>query len=153
MEIRSPVRVTHRHTQRVPAPSADVFPLLCPVREKDWIPGWGPRLVISESGVAEEGAVFFTEVEGHEATWVITDHDPEGGRIRMIQLVPDLVLIQLDIVVRPVGDEGTECDVAYTYTALSDSGEAFVGARTPEQHKEFLARDWVLLNQYLERAP
>jgi len=31
----------------------DVFPLLCPVLELKWAPGWMPEMVISQSGVVE----------------------------------------------------------------------------------------------------
>ena len=151
MDIQSPVRVTHRYAHRVGAPPAEVFPLLCPVRERDWIPDWNPRLVISESGVAEEGAVFFTDVEDREATWLITEHDAASGRIRMVQLVPGLVLIDLEILVSAAGG-GTECDIVYTYTALSDEGEAWVAARTPEWFAGFIS-EWNLLNDYFANVP
>ena len=37
------------------APPDRVFPLLCPVREYDWIDGWECRMVYAETGVAELG--------------------------------------------------------------------------------------------------
>jgi hypothetical protein len=54
-------RVAHEYTQTNPAAPERVFPLLCPVREADWIPGWRYKLIYSESGVAELGCVFTTE--------------------------------------------------------------------------------------------
>ena len=53
-------RVSHEYTQTNDAPPEKVFPLLCPVREADWVPGWQYRLIYSESGVAEDGCVFST---------------------------------------------------------------------------------------------
>ena len=61
MNIRPPNRVTHTYTQRLVAPPAAVFPLLCPVREADWIDGWNPLLVLSHSGLAEPDCVFVTD--------------------------------------------------------------------------------------------
>lgn len=51
-----------------------IFPLLCPVLEYDWVPGWECELVYTESGVAESGAVFRTERErdGGLDTWVVS---------------------------------------------------------------------------------
>jgi hypothetical protein len=38
-------RVVHEFTQTNPAAPEKVFPLLCPVREGDWLPGWKYRLI------------------------------------------------------------------------------------------------------------
>lgn len=63
--IRSP-RITRHYTQRIEAPPARVFPLLCPVREADWLEGWGEivEMVHSDSGLAEDGCVFLTRPPG-----------------------------------------------------------------------------------------
>ena len=53
-------RVVHEFTQTNPATPEKVFPLLCLVREDDWLPGWKYRLIYSDSGVAELGCVFTT---------------------------------------------------------------------------------------------
>ena len=45
-----------------------VFPLLCPVREADWIDGWNPVLVLTQSGFAEQDCVFITDAKVHDAT-------------------------------------------------------------------------------------
>ena len=41
----------------VDAPPEVVFPLLCPVREYEWLEDWTCEMVFSESGVAEEDCV------------------------------------------------------------------------------------------------
>ena len=48
----------------VPATPDRVFPLLCPVREYEWIPGWECDVLHSVSGVAEEDCVFRTRFPG-----------------------------------------------------------------------------------------
>ncbi len=62
-------------------PCKDVFQLLCPVREDDWIPGWREqrRIVYTESGFAELGCVFTTTGQHHlmgRATWVNNIYKP-----------------------------------------------------------------------------
>ena len=101
-----------------------MFPLLCPVRERDWLPRWDPVLVLSESGLAERGAVFITEVEGYEAIWVIAEHDSEVGRIAMVEIVTGLVAIELNIQVDSAGVSETDCIISYVYTALSPEGDS-----------------------------
>src|SRR2546427_12204443 len=53
-------RVTHEYTQTNDAPPEIVFPMLCPVREADWVPGWQYKMIYSKSGMAEAGCVFTT---------------------------------------------------------------------------------------------
>jgi hypothetical protein len=60
MKIVKPNRVTRTYTQNLVGAPIAVFPLLCPVREADWIDGWSPPLVVTNSGVAEPDCVFTT---------------------------------------------------------------------------------------------
>ena len=53
MQVTPPRRVRHSYLQRLVRPPREVFPLLCPVREAEWIPGWNPRLVASFSSPSE----------------------------------------------------------------------------------------------------
>jgi hypothetical protein len=56
-----------------------VFPLLCPIREYEWLPGWSCRMVHSATGVAEKNAVFHTtEILGRTAVWTTVTYDPNG---------------------------------------------------------------------------
>lgn len=54
-----------------------VFPLLCPVKEYDWIPTWQCNLIYSKSGYAELGCVFstdFGDTSGLEI-WVVSAYE------------------------------------------------------------------------------
>ncbi len=55
MKISRPNRITRSYTQSLVAPPEKVMPLLCPVMEAEWIDGWDPVLVLSDSGVVEPG--------------------------------------------------------------------------------------------------
>jgi hypothetical protein len=61
MRVTKPNHVTRTFTQQLVAEPSKVFPLLCPVREADWLDGWDPLVVFSQSGVAEPDCVFLTE--------------------------------------------------------------------------------------------
>jgi hypothetical protein len=54
-------RVVKKYTMNLSAEPAVVFPLLCPVREYEWIEPWSCDMVFSASGVAENNAVFMTD--------------------------------------------------------------------------------------------
>ena len=50
LNVRAPNRVTRTYKQRLNGSVSKVFPLLCPVREAEWIHGWNPVLVLTQSG-------------------------------------------------------------------------------------------------------
>lgn len=79
MKIAKPVRVTRTWTQRLIGTPEEVFPLLCPVREADWIQGWDPIVVVSETGIAEADCVFTTAAAPTDSVWYITRHEPSNG--------------------------------------------------------------------------
>ena len=59
----NPIPLFHaviKTTLRLGAHPDRVFPLLCPVQEALWLPGWCAEILHSESGVAELGCVFRT---------------------------------------------------------------------------------------------
>ena len=70
-------RISRSYTMTVDASGATLFPLLCPVREYDWIDGWECTMVYSESGVAEMGCVFLTELPGRGVeTCMVSRYQP-----------------------------------------------------------------------------
>ena len=144
------MRVTHKYTQTNLAAPVKVFPLLCPVREADWVPGWEYRLIYSESGVAELGCVFTTPNErGLETVWVVTDYDPSALRIAFAWVWPGLVAAQIRISLRLKSPETTEADIRYRYTGLSEEGNREV-ARYDEAWFRHKMQSWEkAINHYL----
>lgn len=151
MRITAPVRATRTFTQRLVAAPEVVFPLLCPVREADWIEGWDPTLVISASGVAEPDCVFTTKTEGSEAVWYVTRHEPDAGFVEMIKITPGLTACRLTIRLRPAPG-GSEADVTYSHTSLGPEGDAFVAAFDETSYRKSM-QDWeARLNHYLRHG-
>ena len=110
-------------------PCKDIFQLLCPVREDDWIPGWREqrKLIYTESGVAELGCVFITTNQPHlmgPATWVNNVYKP----FEEIQYsaVNEHIVYQIGAELKPLG---SGCDVRMTrrWTALTEDAEHFLG--------------------------
>ena len=148
MKIAKPTRATRSYTQRLVAAPEVVFPLLCPVRETDWIEGWDPTLVISTTGVAEPDCVFTTPVENGEALWYVTRHEPAAGFVEMVKVTPGITACRLTIQLRPVPG-GSEADVTYTHTSLGAEGDAFVASFDEARYRRFM-EDWESrLNHYL----
>lgn len=121
--------VTRRHTQRIEAPPDTVFPLLCPVREGEWLDGWSDQMemIHSVSGLAEEGCVFRTRTADRpETVWLITRHDPIGRVVEFVRFTAGLLVTRLTIQVEPRGDGSSAVHITYTFTPVSAAGADFV---------------------------
>jgi hypothetical protein len=127
------VRLTRTYRQTLHAAPARVFPLLCPEREKEWLPDWDARMIYSESGVAEPRAVFATrDSDGCDVVWLVAAH-AAPHHVHLVRWHPEgmLVDIELDLSSPQVGT--TWLDIRYTYTATSENGGRRIAAMTPEQ--------------------
>jgi hypothetical protein len=76
-----PWRQSKEHIKRgkilLEYPSSKIFPLLCPVEEYKWYSAWSCEMVYSQSGKAEQNAVFLThESDGIVAVETIITYKP-----------------------------------------------------------------------------
>jgi hypothetical protein len=121
------MRVTHRYTQTLVAPVIEVFPLLCPVREAEWLPGFKARMIYSDSGLAEPNCVFTTSRAGEPDTvWTITVHDRESGRVEFLRVTPGLVATHIVVQLRNQSDTQSTAEITYVHTALAPAGEEHI---------------------------
>ncbi|MGO9302390.1 MAG: SRPBCC family protein [Candidatus Korobacteraceae bacterium] len=125
-----------------------VFPLLCPVREYEWIPTWRADLLHTVSGVAEEDCVFRTEAHaGVTMTWVISRYEPPA-RIEFTCFAPDHYVFRLRIVLVAVPG-GTELIWTHRWLATAPGDTAFAAASAAENFDERMAALQRLLAHYL----
>ncbi|HJN52005.1 MAG: hypothetical protein QGI68_12030 [Pseudomonadales bacterium] len=151
MRIEKPNRVTRTFTQQLVAEPSQVFPLLCPVREADWLEDWDPLVVYCQSGVAEADCVFLTEAGSTGAIWYINKHEPDNGLVEMIKITPDVTACKLTIQLQPAV-AGSTATVSYTHTSLGQEGDTFIASFTEEFYKEFM-QDWERrINHYLRHG-
>ena len=151
MKITKPNRVTRTFTQQLVAEPSRVFPLLCPVREAEWIEDWEPLVVFSHTGVAEPDCVFITKAEPIHAIWYVTRHEPSNYFVEMLKITPTITACKLNIQLHPV-QSGSEATVIYSHTSLGIKGDAFVASFTEEYYHQ-LMRDWeARLNHYLDQG-
>ena len=122
--LRQPaaVRSTVRYSQVVAGTPDEVFPLLCPAREADWLADWDAELIYSESELAEDGCVFRTEEDGRtgDGWWVFTHHE-RPVRVKIARFSPP-VLVLIDIALEPEGEDRTRILWEYRFTGLSTEG-------------------------------
>ena len=124
-------RLVRSFVQHIHASPEDVFPLLCPEREKEWLPGWDARMIYSLSGVAERGAVFESAHAAGQTCWIVTEYD-SPRRVAFARWQPDGVVVHIEISLGRHHESGTAVCIGYTYTALSEEGATALAAMTPE---------------------
>ncbi len=143
-------RVAHEYIQTNEAPPEKVFPLLCPVREADWVPGWQHRLLYSQSGIAEAGCVFTTPNDnGTETTWIVTKYDPATFRIEFAWVQPERVAAQISIVLTAKSNRQTSARIRYTYTGLSEEGNREVESYNQKWFEHKMQGWEAAINHYL----
>jgi hypothetical protein len=143
---------TRTFSQTIKASPDRVFPLLCPVREAEWLDGWTAELLRSESGYSEEGCVFRTVFPGEpETIWIVTRHEPETGRVDFARVTAGLVATRLSIRVQPTGEGESSVLVTYDFTTTSPEGERLVATRHSEEAFQKAMRWWErAMNHFLE---
>ena len=71
----------------------------------DWLPGWGVKMVFSESGFNEEGCIFIAGAYLEpEAIWTTVRHDPEQGVIEFLNVSPGNFVLKFNINLAPGAD-------------------------------------------------
>ena len=121
--------IARTYTWEIPAPPDRVFPLLCPVRESEWIPGWSCELIYSESGVAEKGCIFKTSFPGEgEELWVVTRHEPESGRFDAVRFIDGSRLVAVEVSLSSADGGSSTLVWTQTVTALNDAGNEYIDA-------------------------
>ncbi len=119
-------RLTVRHTHSVAAPAAEVFVLLCPVREYDWLEPWACEMVYSRSGVAELDAVFTTDFPDRgRGLWTCSRYEPPH-RVEYVVSWSTQVLDHLRIELEPDGEGGTSLTWTRTFTGLDEAGNRHI---------------------------
>ena len=114
-------RIISRHIMNFDAKPEDIFPLLCPERELEWIDGWDYDMIYSVTGVAELGCTFRTNLppEG-EAYWVMTRHI-QPIEAEYVKLVAGLAIISLNIKLEKQ-EYGTAAEMVRTFTGITEPG-------------------------------
>ncbi len=142
------MRAERMRVLEIEAAPERVFPLLCPVREAEWVPGWEYRMVHSASGVAELGCVFTTPNEsGEDTLWVVSEYEP-ARRVGFVWVRPGMVAARLRFDLTPEGGK-TRVSARYEYTGLSASGNAEVGRYSEAWFADKMRHFGAALNHYL----
>ena len=138
-------------TMHLSAAPRDVFPLLCPKREYDWIEAWQCRMIFSETGAAEDNAVFYTDFRQDRGPewWVVSRYEPFRA-IAFVRFSPGIRVTRLDIQLAPDGQTATIATWTQTMTALSPEGSAYIDRYGKSSYSLEIKVLDKLLNHYLQ---
>ena len=136
-------------SQLLVATPENVFPLLCPTREYDWIESWKCELVFSKSGFAELDCIFSTHFPGDEQEiWVVDCYEP-NSLIQFVRTSPNRV-IRYRISLTDNADGTTSAKWEQTITSLTEAGNDYIENCTNADFSERIKGLEKLLNHYLE---
>ncbi|MHA2313796.1 MAG: hypothetical protein ACXACF_00685 [Candidatus Hermodarchaeia archaeon] len=126
----------------------EVFPLLCPVRESEWLPHFKARVIYSSTGISEDGAIFQTTHDDEKITWIITKYNP-NSLIEMMYIIPDTMIVRINIQLEKHDKKHTKTRIRYTKTGLTEKGNAEVEKFTEERFNQQMEHWEKAINFYL----
>lgn len=137
----------------IESPREKVFPLLCPVREREWLPGWQADVIHSRSGVIEDGCVFGSRNSAlGEALYVTSRYEPDPGIVEFIVFFPGICVMKLAIEATCASPHSTQLHWSRSYTGLDERGNAFIDGLTEEVFAQQMAGMKRALTEYCLRA-
>ncbi|MBC2717378.1 MAG: hypothetical protein HF978_18895 [Desulfobacteraceae bacterium] len=141
-------RYVKNYSHIITASKQKVFPLLCPVKEYDWIDGWTCNMIYSESGFAEKDCIFTTNLPGAGDCIYVVSRFEMNERIEFVITSPGSHVEKLEIELEDCGEECTKLNWTRIYTSLTEKGQNFLEQYTTEaidQRMEWIGRS---LNHY-----
>ncbi|GET34698.1 hypothetical protein PbJCM13498_35610 [Prolixibacter bellariivorans] len=144
------IQVSRTYQQlNLAAPEA-VFPLLCPVREKDWLDGWDYTMIHSVSGLIEEGCIFSTPHHGQQDTiWYVTVYDKINFKIEFVRVTPEEEVVRINIRLNGREDGTTTSRISYEYTALNEQKNKWLKTKFEDRFRESMIWWEKAINHYL----
>lgn len=117
----------------------EAFPLFAALGEKEWVPGWDPKLVWPPSGELQQDQVFLTGEGAEKTYWYVSQVDHQARRVDYIRNTPTSRVARVHVEVAPEGG-GSKVDVTYVWTALSESGRQEIEAAASDY--EAMMKEW-----------
>nr|WP_321405666.1 hypothetical protein [uncultured Carboxylicivirga sp.] len=151
--LQQPTQKSFSYIQTNHASIDKVFPLLCPVREKDWLDGWEYRMIYSKSGVVEENCVFATPHHGESETiWHVTQHDQEKYQIEFVRLTPGENVVRINIRLEAVSENKTHTHITYLYTGLNEKQNHYIQNQLVNDFNSSMLWWETAINYYLKNG-
>jgi len=142
---------TFEYMQTNNASPETVFPLLCPVREADWVDGWQYELIHSKSGFAEQDCVFSTSYNDQtNAVWQITQYNKEEFQLEFMKFIPNETINKINICLESLGENSTKSIISYQYTGLNEEQNKIIETSQESSFKRLMEYWEKAIKHYLK---
>lgn len=133
-----------------PFPASKVFPLLCPVRESEWLQGWKATVIHSLSGYVEGDAVFTTpHKSGGTTMWTVTNYDPILYKVSFVRATENVEVVFLDIELKEEG-ESCKAHIEYRFVPFAEGRKYHLEQSLPTKFPAMMNWWEKALNHFLE---
>jgi hypothetical protein len=125
-------------------------PLFGPEGERVWADHWDPDFLYPQPAQDIRGAVFTVRRSHHQAYWINTSFDVDARHFQYVFLIPDVMIVLIDVRFSDVDPGNTKVNVAYERTALNPKANEHVkelGNSDRESGKEW----GTAINDYLAK--
>jgi hypothetical protein len=133
------------------APYQVVAPLFGAEGERAWSDGhWDPNFLYPQPAEDIPGAVFTIRHGHHQAYWINTSFDKSARHFQYVYVIPEVMIVLIDVRCSEVDGANTKVNVAYERTALDPSANQHVkelGEADRESGKEW----GTSINDYLAK--
>lgn len=128
----------------------DIFPLLSPLREAEWSPGFNYNLIFNSQEEDQLDLIFSTKEHEYDTRyWIVVEH-VFPTKVKMINFYKDLEVVILDLKLSDNGNGTTSTKIKYSHTSLTKEGEPLV-ERFTEDHYIAMMKHWeIAINHYLK---
>jgi len=135
--------------QQLNSTPENIFPLLCPTREYEWIETWKCDLIYSDSGLAELCCIFKTNFPREkEEIWITNLFEP-NKLIQFLRVSEKLVIrYTINLSANEKGD--TTAIWVQVITALNEEGNQYIEACSNVEFGKNIKGLEKMLNHYLE---
>lgn len=134
-----------------------VFPLVSPIEEYKWIPGWKCKLIHYPRDIIALGAIFY-EISSApflignyngKTTWTVVEYEPENYKLHFrLDNKKSSSLYKIEL-----SDDGqgkTKGNLDFTYTAINKKGNQLVVDKVEDKIHIMLSVLYTLLKYYSE---
>lgn len=125
-----------------------IFPLLCPVREYDWIDTWKCEMVYSNSGFAELDCVFITDLDGNEKEYWVIDKFEKNSTIQFLKF-NSYIITRYRISLKSNEDGTTTANWEQLITSVNEKGNNYIECYVNDEYSKKISALEDKLNYYL----
>ena len=134
-------------------PPEQAFVFFTPEGERAWIPDWNPEYLHPADGTLQSGLVFRTRAGGEPTLWLVARYDAQALEAEYVRIVPESRVGTVAVRCHAVADGGTQVEVTYALTGLSDAGNRVLASVTEDAHAQMMSNWQKCITAVLADSP